>query len=115
MPTGKQNTFANRTLPDAVLILARDTQSINMVGAFEQPVTQHEPGGRLHASVDRLATYAKEVHSGYDETPLAAWSFGIGERLAPLDALAQRGSVDSTITAIGELVTHRIAQAGPAR
>jgi CRISPR system Cascade subunit CasC len=26
MPTGKQNTFANRTLPDAVLILVRDTQ-----------------------------------------------------------------------------------------
>jgi CRISPR system Cascade subunit CasC len=114
MPTGKQNTFANRTLPDAVLIFARDTQSINLVGAFEQPVCDTEHGGRLAASIGRLAAYAKEVHTGYDETPVAAWTFGIGHRLAPLDTIAQRGSLDSTVSAIGQIVGARLAGAEPA-
>ena len=38
MPTGKQNTFANRTLPDAVYITVRKDQPLNLCGAFERPV-----------------------------------------------------------------------------
>lgn len=35
MPTGKQNTFANRTLPDAVYVTIRGDQPVNLCGAFE--------------------------------------------------------------------------------
>lgn len=35
MPTGKQNTFANRTLPNAILVTVRKDQPINLAGAFE--------------------------------------------------------------------------------
>ena len=35
MPTGKQNSFANRTLPDAVYVTVRRDQPINCAGAFE--------------------------------------------------------------------------------
>jgi CRISPR system Cascade subunit CasC len=38
MPTGKQNTFANRTLPDAILVQVRADRPVNLVGAFEVPV-----------------------------------------------------------------------------
>lgn len=36
MPTGKQNSFANRTLPDAVYVTLRQDQPVNLCGAFEK-------------------------------------------------------------------------------
>jgi CRISPR system Cascade subunit CasD len=38
MPTGKQNTFATHSLPELVMVNVRDTQAVNLVGAFERPV-----------------------------------------------------------------------------
>jgi CRISPR system Cascade subunit CasC len=38
MPTGHQNTFAHRTLPFAVIVVARKDQPVNLVSAFEKPV-----------------------------------------------------------------------------
>jgi CRISPR system Cascade subunit CasC len=105
MPTGKQNTFANRTLPDAVLVVLRETQSINFVGAFEEAIT-HPPYATT--AIERLATQAVEVQDAFDEQPVAAWAFGPGERLAPLAAIATRGDVDSTITAVGDAVAARL-------
>ncbi|MGK2887189.1 MAG: type I-E CRISPR-associated protein Cas7/Cse4/CasC, partial [Rhodococcus sp. (in: high G+C Gram-positive bacteria)] len=46
MPTGKLNTFANNTVPDAVLICVRADQPINLVSAFEDAI---EPGAELGA------------------------------------------------------------------
>ena len=37
MPTGKQTTFANRTLPEAVVVMVRDSQPINLVGSLREP------------------------------------------------------------------------------
>lgn len=108
MPTGKQNTFANRTLPDAVLVVLRQSQSINLVGAFEDPVGEREAGGRVQAAIARLARHAVEVQDAFAETPVAAWTFGPGERLAPLAGVAQRGDVDSTMAALGEAVAARL-------
>ncbi|MCL2121651.1 MAG: type I-E CRISPR-associated protein Cas7/Cse4/CasC [Clostridiales bacterium] len=44
MPTGKINTFANRTLPDTIYVVLRPDQPFNLVGAFERPVRQSETG-----------------------------------------------------------------------
>jgi CRISPR system Cascade subunit CasC len=106
MPTGKQNTFANRTLPDAVLVVLRETQPVNLVGAFEEAVTE---SARIPAAIERLTRHATEVGQAYAETPVAAWTFGPGERLGPLAAIATRGDVDSTVTALGETVAARLA------
>ncbi|MFC5996766.1 type I-E CRISPR-associated protein Cas7/Cse4/CasC [Pseudonocardia hispaniensis] len=106
MPTGKQNTFANRTLPDAVLVVLRETQPVNLVGAFEDAVTE---SARIPAAIDRLARHATEVAQAYAATPVAAWTFGPGERLAPLAEIATRGDVDTTISALGEAVAARLA------
>lgn len=111
MPTGKQNTFANRTLPDAVLVLARDSQSINFVGAFEDPVTPDEDGGRVAASIRRLAEHGRELHEAYDQTPAGGWVVGVGTKVDPLAALGTRGSLDATIAALGALVADRSGSA----
>lgn len=111
MPTGKQNTFANRTLPDGVMVLVRDSQPINFVGAFEDVVPDGEAGGHVEAACRRLALYAQEVHEAYDQRPLAAWSFGVGDRARPLLEIGERGSLDATISAISVLVGRRLADA----
>jgi CRISPR system Cascade subunit CasC len=109
MPTGKQNTFANRTLPDAVLVVARESQSINLVGAFEEAVTDQDHGGRISVSIQRLAEHARELHEAFDEHPVEAWSFGPGQRIAPLAEIGTRSTFDTTVTALGALVSQRLA------
>ena len=52
MPTGKQNTFANKTLPSYVLITLRPDTPVNLVSAFEKPVDSRD--GYVAASIDRL-------------------------------------------------------------
>ncbi|GLW89751.1 type I-E CRISPR-associated protein Cas7/Cse4/CasC [Actinokineospora globicatena] len=109
MPTGKQNTFANRTLPDAVLIVVRETQPINLVGAYENAVGDGETGGRITASVARLAKHAVELHEAFDENPVAAWAVGGGERIDLLGDIAERASLTAAISSLSDLVSERLA------
>ncbi len=76
MPTGKQNTFANRTLPDAVLVNLRTDQPINFAGAFEEPVKAAE-GGYAEASIRRLSGYADRVYATFAAAPEKAWGIGM--------------------------------------
>lgn len=109
MPTGKQNTFANRTLPDAVLVVVRETQPINLVGAYEEAIREGEKGGRVGGAVARLARHATDLHAAYDETPVAAWALGVGERGDLLADVAPSVSLDQLVSAVGELVAERSA------
>ena len=110
MPTGKQNTFANRTLPDAVLVVLRDTQPVNLVGAFEEPITERnmKESNRVAEAIERLAGGLADVQDAYNERPVAAWTFGPGDRLAPLARVADRADINSTVTAVGDAVAARL-------
>ncbi len=77
MPTGKQNTFANRTLPDAVMVCLRADQPINLVGAFESPVKAGE-NGYSAASVERLGKHARQVYADFADEPGLALLAGRG-------------------------------------
>lgn len=81
MPSGKQNTFANRTLPDAVLVALRRDQPINLVGAFERAVPTSDEGF-VAASARKLAAYAKTVHANFAGDP--SLSLIVGEPLSGL-------------------------------
>lgn len=67
MPTGKQNTFANRTLPDAVMVTLRADQPINLVGAFERPVRagSNSDEGYVNASGKALVAHANKVYDDW--------------------------------------------------
>lgn len=71
MPTGKQNTFANRTLPDAVLVTLRTDQPINLVGAFERPIQagKHNDQGYVEASANALVKHASDIYENWLGTP----------------------------------------------
>lgn len=69
MPTGKQNTFANRTLPDLIWLTLRTDQPVNLVGAFEKPVKQSDTGYVI-PSINALEDYAKDIESDYGIAPV---------------------------------------------
>lgn len=75
MPDGKQNTFANRTLPDAVLVTVRNDQSVNLVGAFERPVKAGDEG-YIAQSAKRFVDYAKTVYTDYAGEPEVSFVTG---------------------------------------
>jgi CRISPR system Cascade subunit CasC len=107
MPSGKQNTFANRTLPDAVVVRASDAQSVNLVGAFEDAVVAGSGTGRLQIAAARLADHANDLDRAYSRTPLASYVLRVGEATEPLSELGTEVSLDDLSTAVSDLVRSR--------
>lgn len=110
MPTGKQNTFANGTLPDAVVVLIREGRPVNMVGAFEEAIA--DDGGHVAASCQALASYAHEVEASFGGAPVAAWVVGVGARAAALAELGEAASLDSLVEGVGAAIRQSVAEAG---
>ena len=84
MPTGKQNTFANWTRPDAVYVTVRRDQPVNLAGAFEKPVRAGSEGF-VENSVRALADYARETYADFAAQPALALAVGKG-----MDALVDQ-------------------------
>ena len=96
MPTGKQNTFANRTLPDAVMVTIRKDQPINLVGAFERPVQagKHNEEGFVMASARALVEHALKTYENWLGEPDVSLITGdllseLGEKQPFMDLLAK--------------------------
>jgi CRISPR system Cascade subunit CasC len=107
MPTGKRNTFANGTRPDAVIVTLRDTQPVNLVGAFEEPIrdTRH---GRVAEAAERLAKYATDVDNAYGDPALAGWLTHVGERTRVLESMGTVMALPDLVTAAAEAAATRI-------
>lgn len=106
MPTGKQNTFANGTAPDAALVTVRTGQPLNFVGAFEEPVVSH--GGYLTQAIGRLAAYASESHEAWDG-PEAAFVAGRASVVGPLSGQGEAVAFRDLGTRVAEVATRRLA------
>jgi CRISPR system Cascade subunit CasC len=111
MPTGKQNTFANRTLPDAVLVTVRTDQPVSMVAAFEDAIDPAAEGGALRAAVHRLADYAAEVDAAYGSTPARAWVVGTGDRPAELERVGTRVDLPGLLAGLDAMLDEQVAGA----
>lgn len=108
MPTGKQNTFANGTLPEAVVVMVRDGQGVNLVGAFEDAVSAAD--GYVASTSKKLADHAKEVAEAYAAQPLASWVTRVGSGTAPLDEIGERVPFDELVSAVGAKVRAALAE-----
>lgn len=95
MPTGKQNTFANRTLPDTILVALRKDQPINFVGAFEKPVPASDEG-YVTASAKRLVAHAMSIYKSFAKKP--ALSLVTGELLSELGSVQSLEELLSSLT-----------------
>lgn len=69
MPRGKQTTFANRTLPAAVVVELRHTQPVSLVNAFEKPVVPLGQKSEREVACDQFVEYEKTVDAAFGETP----------------------------------------------
>lgn len=105
MPTGKQNTFANQTLPDAVVVSLREDRPISYVSAFEEPVRQGAEGGYLRASCEAMASYATDVVTQYSAADEQTWLVRVGERTDPLDRLGTRVTMPELLSGLDDAVT----------
>lgn len=79
MPSGKQNSFAARTLPDAVIVTVRNDRPISYVNAFEKAITEVE--GRRVAAARALASEAKNIEEAYGYEPVASYVLALGNDL----------------------------------
>lgn len=89
MPTGKQNTFANRTLPEAVVVSIRKDRPVSLVNAFETPVSQETVSGRRVQAARQLAQEATALDAMYDTRPEAAWVMALPALGAELSELGE--------------------------
>lgn len=64
VPSGMQNSFVNKHLPDFLLAAARpNNDGQSLANAFEQPVRAEREGGFAAPSVKKLAEYWEQVES----------------------------------------------------
>ena len=94
MPTGRQNSYANRTLPSMVYVTIRRDQPVNLCGAFERPVRAGE-NGYAAESEKRLVKHAKEIYSAYAAEPAEA--FAIGEEIGEIARIMRMDTLLDTI------------------
>lgn len=100
MPTGKINTFANQTLPQAVLVTLRKDRPVNLVSAYEKPIRADE--GYVDASVARLFDEMKKaevfVHAPAATFYLAEQGPGEGRAASLFELLDQvKSALDSAL------------------
>ncbi|GGH51518.1 type I-E CRISPR-associated protein Cas7/Cse4/CasC [Microbacterium album] len=105
LPSGKQNTFANRTLPDGIVISVRESQPVNLVGAFEEAITESP---RLRHASERLAAHASAIDEAYGTAPVTSWVVRASDAASALDALGERATLDDAVASLGDTVASRL-------
>ncbi|MFZ2623895.1 MAG: type I-E CRISPR-associated protein Cas7/Cse4/CasC [Propionibacterium sp.] len=88
MPTGKQNTFANNTFPDAVAVQLRRGRSASFVGAFEEAIVPKKVGeGFVKASSEALSDYAQRSEEAFLGASVASFVTHVGERTDAIESM----------------------------
>ncbi|PWG60238.1 type I-E CRISPR-associated protein Cas7/Cse4/CasC [Bifidobacterium catulorum] len=108
MPTGKQNTFANRTLPGTCVVMLRETQPVNVVDAFEDPVRADAGMPISRQAAIRLGRKLKFVQDAYGVQPVQAWNITTDEPVAELDAVSERVTLPVLKSELGEAVARSL-------
>ncbi|WP_448983859.1 type I-E CRISPR-associated protein Cas7/Cse4/CasC [Olsenella uli] len=69
MPTGKQNSFANRTLPAAIVVELRETQPVSLVNAFEKPVSATAEKSQVERACEELVVQEFALDEAFGIAP----------------------------------------------
>ena len=106
VPNGKINTFAHNTLPDLVVVNLRDTQAVNLAGAFERPIAGDVVANATKALVER----EQEIDASYGTTPVHTWVIRVGKDTEAADQLAARQPLRDVLTELGDAIASRLVQ-----
>ena len=107
MPTGKQNTFANRTVPEAVVVAVREDQPVSLAGAFEEAVPADAARGYVARSVEALARHAATIEDSYGLEPLRSFVVALTDSNA-VASLGERVSFTDLPERVREVVAPRL-------
>lgn len=99
MPTGMQNSYANRAVPCSVFIAVRTDQPVSFAGAFEKAVPASAEGYEKK-SEQKMVDYAKKVYHDFVDEPFAAYASGDG-----MDALADSKPFSQILSDVKEELT----------
>ena len=105
MPTGRQNSFANRTLPYAVYVAVRNDQPVNLSGAFEKPV-RAGTDGYLAASERALAKYAAKTYESFVPAPVLSLAVSHSEVLS---SIAEQMPLPELLDRVADCAATRLA------
>ena len=108
MPTGKQNSFAARTLPDAVIVTVRNDRPISYVNAFEKAITEVE--GRRVAAARALASEAMNIEEAYGYEPVASYVLALGDLKEELAGLGESVSLKGLLESLEAQLTALTSQ-----
>ena len=78
IPSGKQNTFANNTLPELFVVTIRSGQPVSYVAAFEDPVSGKGNSGIAGEAIKRLDAYVGDLEEAYGLDPVNSWVVSTG-------------------------------------
>lgn len=109
MPTGKQNTFANRTMPDIIVVSIRHDQPVNLVGAFETPVRRQDGRSVVADAVSNMVARHRDIASVYG-APEKVWVTAIGEAAAAADGFGERIDMAGLVEQIDLYVRDRLGE-----
>lgn len=107
MPTGKQNTFANRTLPSMVVVQVRDDQPVSLVGAFERPVLKSDTEGFVAKSVRKLVEHEKQLEEAFGVKPRHALVVSL-EDYEGTESLGERVAFNVLTDRVRDVVESRL-------
>ena len=107
MPTGKQNTFANRTLPSMVVVQVRDDQPVSLVGSFERPVLKSDTEGFVAKSVRKLVEHEKQLEEAFGVKPRHAFVVSL-EDYEGTESLGERVAFNVLTDRVRDVVESRL-------
>ncbi|MEV6071897.1 type I-E CRISPR-associated protein Cas7/Cse4/CasC [Nocardia sp. NPDC052001] len=107
MPTGKQNTFAHRTLPETVVFSVRTDQPVNLVGAFEEPINAAGIA-RATLATKALVSRLQSVEHTYGDGSTRTFVVATGDTADELESLGTPLSLKAAVDAVVEQIQHTL-------
>ncbi|MDT0189634.1 type I-E CRISPR-associated protein Cas7/Cse4/CasC [Rothia terrae] len=109
MPTGKQNSFANRTLPEVVVVSLRDDRPVSYVNAFEAPVKESAEHGRRFAATKALADEAQALSDTYGIAPIKSYVLAVGDLKKALEGMGEETNLVSLLESLSADLSEALA------
>lgn len=105
MPSGKSSTFANKTLPDGMVVTLRDTQAVNASGAVLEPVA----GNPVREAAERIADHLTRTEEVYELGNVATFVLAGSDSVKAFESLGKAVNLSALTDAVGQLVETRLA------
>jgi len=112
MPTGKQNTFANRTLPSAAIIQVRDSQPVSLANAFEAPVNAHDRKSQIEVACERLIEQEEMLENAFGVAPMATYVISAAPGTELLSKFGQDATLEEAVVGLESQVEEYLAACG---